>query len=71
MSRRLGPVLWKSKFILPQHREAIQNQKREGKSRKGKGGYDQQELELIERAISLPFREHRTIKITVHVHIPN
>lgn len=62
MSSRLGAGLWESKFIMPEHREAIKQRGRE-EGRRQRKTLDPQEMELIERALAESYREHRTITV--------
>ncbi|WP_270619778.1 YolD-like family protein [Paenibacillus macerans] len=64
MSSRLGDGLWSTKFILPEHDEALKRERKEG-TRKQHPVLDDQEVEQIERAIAEAFREHRRITIRV------
>lgn len=64
MSSRLGDGLWSTKFILPEHREAMERQ-RLGEGRRQRPTLDAQELELIERALAESYRDHRRITLRV------
>lgn len=64
MSSRLGDGLWSTKFILPEHGEALKWEKKE-KSRKQRQVLDDQEVEQIEQVIAEAFREHRRVTVRV------
>ncbi|GIO84507.1 hypothetical protein J25TS5_14390 [Paenibacillus faecis] len=62
MSSRLGDGLWSTKFILPEHGEAMERQQLE-EGRQQRPTLDTQELELIERALAESYRDHCRIRL--------
>ncbi|MEK5163205.1 YolD-like family protein [Paenibacillus sp. FSL R5-0527] len=66
MTKKLeGNGLWESsRMMLPEHKETIIRKQHE-EGRKQRPVLDDQEVELIERAIAQAFREHRRIAICI------
>ncbi|MNI96684.1 YolD-like protein [compost metagenome] len=54
--KKLEGGLWKSKFILPEHRARMEQEKHEGRRRE-KPVFDQQQLEEIDRALIYSLNE--------------
>ncbi|RUT39487.1 YolD-like family protein [Paenibacillus anaericanus] len=64
MSKKLqGNGLWESsRMMLPQHKEMIQESKKDY-SKKKKPDLDEQEIHQIEQLLAKSFRDHRSITI--------
>ncbi|MMZ62241.1 YolD-like protein [compost metagenome] len=64
MSSRLGDGLWETKFILPEHREAIKVHLMEDR-RKDRPMLDDQELEQIQQRLAESYGQHQQITVLI------